>query len=138
MRRFWKPLAVLATVAALVVGVVVAGNAILTHHYASNARLTLTVEAQHLVRDGYHDKDTGIEQAFGRVRAARVTGIAAHLIDTRTAFGYLVLRCDKGTATLRADLYGPVGDTRLTEIKATEVRHDGKPARTFMLQYGDG
>ena len=137
-RRLWKPLAVLATIAVLAVAHLLTANAILTHLYARDARLTLTVEAQFLVRDGHHVRDTGVEQAFGRVRAARVTGIGAHLIDARTAFGYLVLRCDRGTATLRADLYGPVGDTRLTRIEAVEVRHDGRAARTFTLEYGDG
>jgi hypothetical protein len=43
----------------------------------------------------------------------------------------------RGYFTLRVDIYGEL-DSRLAYVRATEIRHDGRPARTFTLQERDG
>jgi hypothetical protein len=119
MHRAW--LIAIAGVITLMLVIYFVGNWMTARAYDSKANQTLTVEAHFLVSSPEHAKRVGLTDSYGTVKAVSVRGVDARLFDMRTAFGFLVLDCTRGTVVLRADLEGPVGDTRLTEITAAEV-----------------
>jgi hypothetical protein len=158
----WRLKLMICVVSAVVLAIaaVLAGNEVVANKYRSSAERDISEEAAFLTNDEAHAKATGIEQIYGTVRGGRVAGVDARLFDSRTAFGYLILRSQRGVVVLRVDLYGQVG-TRMVRMEAVEVgsgdqpsgmlnaaernsnqnsitRRHGTERKTFTLEYGDG
>jgi len=158
-RRRW-PIVLIGLLIVILVAIYPTGNLITKQLYAAKASDTLNTEANFLVKSSDHAERVGISNKYGTVKSASVRDVDSRLFDSRTAYGYLVLYCSTGMAVLRADMKGPVGNTRLTSIVAQEVspwdlprgllsaselgtysndfaRRTQVKQHSFVLQYGD-